>query len=1040
MNRAIGVALIAMMLSACKNPYALDVQSVNLDEKQQAGVIQFTDPKLYKREALINERRNETAYLKSLLAASEKSDFDFQPEIVRELEVTQAFSATASAKFDPAAAANFERQTELADLKHEIELARLGMQLAQLKRDAELQKTELEKQSEPSAPAGEPAEGGAEAVTSDIQATDAQALIDKIETLRGKLETRLAADVPKPKKASAVAGPIDKFNDLAAYRSVLKSAMNAVSLDELHDKDGNSLFRVQLKSTVLPHSKSHLDTLGILRMEIGGPDWENDTSALKELYFEWLQHVNRNVNVSPDPRLILPNRRIRTSPTFTILGVAGRLYFIVLLELPKLEPKDEKPAGNEGSGTKKEKTEEANAEGAKPTKDKTSERPCEGIQRAERNLEKCWYIRIALPIELRNLEGFLTFFDEAVLSPDVPRDNLLGAQQSVQGRIDAFGKKLSPDTFKLNEECTQFLSRGDPLAAPILLDRPILLLDPETVREGRRGFTPQDALNRSRAIYHSWPYVATVIGFLSDIEFGVDSSERMIPAQLMEQLEGFRQIYDAAGAFLLELALQNTECAETFFGVSGFLLPDNFELYMEKIRARSRVTVYDVAPTERAKRVSTVARAADAVALAAAVAGQIPGYGLGLSGNIAYSRSAIGKADAIERAPLVVGFAEPGEFQPKDGNSQSNEDSGTQSTGSSATQPSGSSDTQESGHSQTQQSGNTATTQNGNSRTPPLYPAFGWLLGPDIGLVPKEKKLVLTQRVRPYDLYADLSLPGWWPYFRLKAYTAWAPNWRLAKDGDQLVHDDGATAKRGVTGQAFVRIIEVPMAHNAADMDGLTTLLLEEVTGQRVAHPFVASVQPEKFSACANDLHLEIRGENLWRASLVHIGGLAVKESDIEVLPDMRGVLVKITAKNIPRIDPKVNSITVWTKDGPAKHPIEFEDVRKTDGTCKPRAKKSDGPVITSVAPAAISVCDTNAVFTVQGKNLGGAQSAVLGTLKTTDVDMLPPANKPSVEVRFSTIQGPTRIGQALSSLTLAVRTPAGVATKDIQVAHSECP
>ncbi len=93
MNRVISLALVALGVSACGNPYALNLNSVNLDAKQAKGVIQFTDPKLYKREALINERKNERAYLGVLLTASESPEFKVEPEIVREIEVIQAFSS-----------------------------------------------------------------------------------------------------------------------------------------------------------------------------------------------------------------------------------------------------------------------------------------------------------------------------------------------------------------------------------------------------------------------------------------------------------------------------------------------------------------------------------------------------------------------------------------------------------------------------------------------------------------------------------------------------------------------------------------------------------------------------------------------------------------------------------------------------------------------------------------------------------------------------------------------------------------------------------
>ena len=138
--------LLLVLLAGCANPYSVSINKINYKAEQKKGIIQFTDPKLYKREALINERRDELAYLKDLLDKSRTQDF--KPEIVRELEVITAFSAAMGLKFDPAAAITFERDKETSELVHQIELTRLEMELAQLQRDATLLKEQLEQQKD----------------------------------------------------------------------------------------------------------------------------------------------------------------------------------------------------------------------------------------------------------------------------------------------------------------------------------------------------------------------------------------------------------------------------------------------------------------------------------------------------------------------------------------------------------------------------------------------------------------------------------------------------------------------------------------------------------------------------------------------------------------------------------------------------------------------------------------------------------------------------------------------------------------------------
>jgi len=926
----------SMLLAACTNPYALKLNSINMEAEQQAGVIQFTDPKLYKREALINERKGERTYLNKLLDKTESDDFKIEPEIVRELETLRAFSASLGLKVDPAAGANFQRDTEIAELKHQYELTRLDMQLSQLKRDAELLKDQLAKQQTPLQQVGTPSSNTP--VTSAVTAPDAAALISTIDALRGKLEDRLkAADVPPPRKTTGLAGPIDIFNDISAYRDVLKSAINAASLDELHDKDGNSLFRVQLRATVLPPNKDYLDTLGVLRMEVGRPTLSAEDK--RQLYLKWLLHVNRNLNLVPDPGNPVEEQRIRTSPGLVTMGQIGDLYEITFLELPKLRLK---------------------------APDKAQAEPqCKGVQQAQRRPDLCWYVRIATPPMSPNGVTLAQLLDMTVQFPERGTGTLLGAHKSLKEAKDFTGTSIPDAVFRLGADCVAFTSAA---SSTTVLQR--------SDNRNRKGTTPTDALAQARSVRTWWPYVSAIVGFLTEIDFGNDAVAQSIPNQLSQTLDKFRSVHEAAGAFLTEVAAKNPVCKAQILTPAIAVVPPIFGTIIDSIA--TRVAVYDVAPTERVQRISTAARAADAISLAAAVAGQLPSFGIGASGNFAYSRTATGKADALERVPLVVGFAEP------------------------------------------------------RTNTNESMPSFGWLLGPQVSLDPETQSLVLNQRVKPYDLYADLSLPGWWPYFELTTYTAWAPEWRSAKNG--------AT----VTGAALKRIVRIPMEHNGADLDGLTTLLLAKSTGeQRVAYPNILSIEPRVVSACADTIKFQVRGENIWRASLVHVGGLAIKDANIEVLPDMRGVLVSVPTKDIPKIIDGANIVTIWTKDGPASFPITFEDKRKSDGKCETRTTpppESTGPKMTAVAPDAISVCDTDAVFTVVGKNLDGAKSAVFGSMAANSVAEVGPQDGTVVQIVVNGIDGKKKMA-GLDKITLVVRTPKGAATTDVKVIRSptEC-
>ena len=60
----------------------------------------------------------------------------------------------------------------------------------------------------------------------------------------------------------------------------------------------------------------------------------------------------------------------------------------------------------------------------------------------------------------------------------------------------------------------------------------------------------------------------------------------------------------------------------------------------------------------------------------------------------------------------------------------------------------------------------------------------------------KNQEMTLHHPVISHELYADLSLPGLWPEFRLKASTAWAPDWRSGVDAGATMNTSVESSKR----------------------------------------------------------------------------------------------------------------------------------------------------------------------------------------------------------------------------------------------------
>lgn len=89
--------LMCTTLSACATPYG-DNLATDYGPKQILGSITVSDAKLYRREALINERRREVRYIDTLLANTEKDGFAIGPEIAREIEVIRALALADAAR------------------------------------------------------------------------------------------------------------------------------------------------------------------------------------------------------------------------------------------------------------------------------------------------------------------------------------------------------------------------------------------------------------------------------------------------------------------------------------------------------------------------------------------------------------------------------------------------------------------------------------------------------------------------------------------------------------------------------------------------------------------------------------------------------------------------------------------------------------------------------------------------------------------------------------------------------------------------------
>lgn len=290
------MATLILLLAGCVSFFAQSVK-YNSDVVSAAGTITISDPKLFSREMLINERAREVSRIQKLI--DEVNSVEFKPDIYREVEQITAFSAALGLKFDPAVETNYRNAQETNNVQQEINTLRLQLQLEQLRRDAELLREKLPKQTEPvNNELGEANSDGLTAVNSGISAAA------PIEQLKGQIDRLLEAmkgsfgSDAKPVAVTTVsANPFDKFRDQQAYLDMLRSARNATALDELHDSNNTALIRLNFQATVIP-DPSYPRSLGAVQIKVDSSTL--DDKAEQKFLSDWLDHINTKRDARKD--------------------------------------------------------------------------------------------------------------------------------------------------------------------------------------------------------------------------------------------------------------------------------------------------------------------------------------------------------------------------------------------------------------------------------------------------------------------------------------------------------------------------------------------------------------------------------------------------------------------------------------------------------------------------------------------------------------------------------------------------------------------
>ncbi|OYU14446.1 MAG: hypothetical protein CFE37_10640 [Alphaproteobacteria bacterium PA4] len=730
MARKIHWSLLALTaLSGCGAPFG-DKLAIDYEKKQIAGSIMVSDAKLYRREALINERRREVNYIDTLMAETEKVDFAITPDIIREVEIIQSLALSAGISFDPAAGLSYRDSSSNAAIQQKITALGLQMQLDQLERDATLFRAGLEKQTElANKDVGKLADPIAPVAAPTLTQADTSALVARIDGLQKTLADRLGATVGGPRPVSLKGNPIDQFRDRAAYRQVLTTARNAASLDELHDRGGAALYRLSFEVTTLPPEKDYRRTAGIVQMS---PDASTiDADEMQEIFSQWLQYINGNLSTAGT----LPG----DETSIADFSVANRMATPMQLVVPANDA--EKNAGT-----------------------------CSGIFAFD---DKTVYKNTKKPNELINCSQKITFFIPNIQvksTPDNRIDVLIHQFSSTQGKTldDFFTTENAYSTMRSNEVRKYFLNEDQCTISRLFESR--VQGQSVALKNGKDWL--EAAITTAVAV----PVLGPVLDKLA-MQFAKNSD---VSKFIRTQQGLVRESGQKAAIVLRVLAPEKCESWENLVPKTEVFVPTAFS---NLVKNKANVRVYEVGPREQVQQVSTAARAAEAFSLALALTAKAPQAGTAANAGLGYSRSAVGKVDVIERQPIVIGYAQAGDDSmpmpsaPRDA-ATSPADAGSEPNKPSKTAKSGA----------MTEAANERAAAEANAKAAAAaakLPKFGWILGPRIDSIdPKKSKLQPTQGLKPYDLSVDLSVSGWRTRLPLQVRTAWAPAWRTgALDG-----------------------------------------------------------------------------------------------------------------------------------------------------------------------------------------------------------------------------------------------------------------
>lgn len=275
------------------------------------GSILVGNPEIVTRERLVNDRLRQERWLEEQLEESDDAKFGFQglADMRSFLGLSARVGVEADANlldlYDTQSAANLadiKRQQEqndlqnrintleklkmIRDLENELEGTGNGVTAASTDTDtggetpATDDGTQTPVTDDPSSPPTNPSTVG-----NDIK-------LDFQTRLLTQGRDKLAPSSASPEQTNATASPIDTFRDHLAYREEIRNEIFENALDDRHDLRGNTAYRLNIDTTILPKRKQ--DAWAVVEVEV--TEKKLDAAGWRKLLNRWKIDLEREIN------------------------------------------------------------------------------------------------------------------------------------------------------------------------------------------------------------------------------------------------------------------------------------------------------------------------------------------------------------------------------------------------------------------------------------------------------------------------------------------------------------------------------------------------------------------------------------------------------------------------------------------------------------------------------------------------------------------------------------------------------------------------